>query len=146
MFNNFLSEKMAVDVRINFCRGDLLMSQHLLNHTNIGASLQKVGGKRMTKHMGTNFLLQSHRFGILFNIVENCDARNGFTSRTNKNNIFASFFYVYLIAVRKPVPYFLYGSSGNRDQPLLTTLPFHADKALIRVKVGKTEVGELRYS
>ncbi len=57
MFNNFLTEEMTVDMGIYFGGGNLLMSQHLLYHTYVGTSLQQVSSKRMTKHVGADFLL-----------------------------------------------------------------------------------------
>lgn len=140
MFNNFLTEKISVYVGVNFGGGNLLMSQHLLNHTYVGTSLQEVCSKRMTKHVGTDFLLQSHRFSILSDIVENGYTRDRFSTRTDKNNIFTSFFYGYLITVWKPIIYFLYSCAGNWNQPLLTPLTFNAYKTLLGEKIGKTRL------
>lgn len=73
MINNLLSQKMAIDMRIYFRGSDLFMSQHLLNHPNIGASFEQMGSKRMAENMRTYLLLQPHQFCIPFYVIKNGD-------------------------------------------------------------------------
>lgn len=52
-FLNDLSEIIPVKMRIDFCRGYRLVSQHFLNGPQIRATFNKVGGKAMPEGVWT---------------------------------------------------------------------------------------------
>jgi len=70
MFNDLLAQKITVYMRINLGGRNFLMPQQLLDHTDIGTSLQQVCGKGVSEHMRTDFLFYSHRFCVLPDIVK----------------------------------------------------------------------------
>ena len=51
MLKNLFLPYRAVDMGIYLSGGDALMPKHLLHHTQVGAMLQKVCGKRMAEGM-----------------------------------------------------------------------------------------------
>ena len=74
MSDDFCAQHRAVDMGIDLGSGDGFMSQHGLNGTQVGSSLQQVGGKRMTERVRTNGLLDACPFGQLFDEMEHHDA------------------------------------------------------------------------
>ena len=54
---------MSVDLRC----GDVGMAEHFLDHPQVGAMVQQMGGKGMTQEMRMHMLLQSGSLGALLN-------------------------------------------------------------------------------
>ena len=57
MRHNLLSEAAAVNMRVYLGGGYLLVTQHTLDSPQVGSSLKKMRGERVTERMWT------HRFG-----------------------------------------------------------------------------------
>ena len=73
-FDDFTTQAASVYMGINLGRTDTFMSQHALNGTEIGTSLQQVGGERMAEGMGADVLGEPDGFAQHFDDVENHDA------------------------------------------------------------------------
>lgn len=58
-----LPQVIAIQVGINFRSGDGLMPEHLLHGTQIGTAFDQVSGKRMTKRVRADGLLQTNGGG-----------------------------------------------------------------------------------
>lgn len=91
MLDNFTSEHVPVDMRINFRGGDGFMSQHALNGPQIGAAFQQMGGKGMAERVRADILGDAGLFRQFFNHVKHHDAGDTIAPSCQKYVIFVSF-------------------------------------------------------
>lgn len=57
VLDDFTSQHVTVNMRVNFCCCDGLMSQHALYGAQVCAAFQQVGGKRMAEGVRTDILV-----------------------------------------------------------------------------------------
>jgi len=58
-------QPVPVDMGVNLRGGNIRVTQHLLNRSQIGPALQKMGGKRMPQRMRLYFLFDPGLLGIM---------------------------------------------------------------------------------
>lgn len=75
MLQYLLPEELAVDMCIYFGGGDLLMSKHLLDREQVGATFQQMGGEGMTERMRAYVLFDTCHLRLLLDDMENHDSR-----------------------------------------------------------------------
>ena len=113
MLDNFTSEHVPVDMRINFRGGDGFMSQHALNCPQIGAAFQQMGGKGMAERVRADILGDAGLFRQFFNHVKHHDAGDTIAPSCQKYVIFVSFLDFSQVTVCKPILYFFDGAGGR---------------------------------
>ena len=74
VLDDFTSQHVTVNMRVNFCCCDGLMSQHALYGAQVCAAFQQVGGKRMAKGVRTDIFGDSRLFCEFLDEVEYHDA------------------------------------------------------------------------
>ena len=146
MLDNFTSEHVPVDMRINFRGGDGFMSQHALNCPQIGAAFQQMGGKGMAERVRTDILGDTGLFRQFFNHVKHHDAGDTIAPSCQKYVIFVSFLDFSQVTVCKPILYFFDGAGGDRYQALFAAFAFHLDESFLEVKVGDFQVTQFRHA
>lgn len=139
MLEYLAAEHTAIDVGIDFGGADALMSEHTLNGAEVGATLEKVGGKRVAEGVGADGLLQPDAGGQLFDDMENHDAGDIFAEAGDEDEIFVTGLDAGKVAVGEIEIELLDGAGGDRDEALFAALALHADEAF-----GKVEVRELK--
>lgn len=70
MLQNLFAEELPVDMRIDFGRSNILVSQHLLDGAQVCSAFQKVCGKGMAESVRTDFLMDTCQFGLLLDDEE----------------------------------------------------------------------------
>ena len=74
VLDDFTSQHVTVNMRVNFCCCDGLMSQHALYGAQVCAAFQQVGGKRMAEGVRTDIFGDSCLFCEFLDEVEYHDA------------------------------------------------------------------------
>ena len=54
----------GVDVSVDLSGGDVLVAEHVLNHTEVGAILDEVGGERVPESVRRNLLVDAGEQGL----------------------------------------------------------------------------------
>ena len=70
MLEDFLSEVALVDVHVDFCSADVLVSEHGLDGSQISPSLQELRGETVAEGVWADVFPDARLLGILFNIYE----------------------------------------------------------------------------
>ena len=99
MFENLPAKRLTIDVRVDFGGRDLLVAEHFLNGTKIGASFEQMRGKRMSERMRTDRFLHAGHFGLLLYNMKHHDAAQPCAAAAEKENILAARLYLHAVAV-----------------------------------------------
>ena len=103
MLDELLTEVVAVDVRVDFCGGDVFVSQHLLYGAQVGTAFQQVGGEAVAKGVWRNVFVDARRLGVAFDVVEHRDARKVLAPpMRNEDVVLFARFRAELLALCKP--------------------------------------------
>ena len=68
VFQNLLTKMAPVYMHIDFCGGNILVSQHSLNSTQVGTAFQQMGGETVAEGMRAYIFLYSSPLGIILDI------------------------------------------------------------------------------
>ena len=99
VLQDFASEVRLVDVHIYFGRADILVSEHGLDGSQVGASFQELRGKAVAEGVRADVLADAGLGGIFLYIYEERDAAQPFApSQRDEHEVF---FAAYAVACRR---------------------------------------------
>ena len=139
---NSLTKVIYIDVGVYLGRCDGLVSQHLLNQSQVGTVLQQVGSKRMTEGMGADILLNTGFSGQALDDGEDHGSSELATVVIDKNDIAEFGFNIYMCPLFKPhlIPFLRFGR--DRYQALFTTLTGDNEIALFKEYIADFEIDQ----
>ena len=147
MFQDFLSQMTPIDMHVNLRRRDVLVSQHRLNGSQIGSSLQQMSGKAVAESVWTDDFLDISKLGILLDVDEETDATHVATAfGGDKDIIFLAWLYLDTLSSHKPPAKFLDGFPADWNKTLLASFPMHAYETFFEKEVADFQVAKLAHS
>lgn len=111
MIYDFIAQTGSVDVCVDFGSGNLFVSQHALDGTQIGSSLKQMRGEGVTESVRTDGFPNSGKTDILPDYVENHNAAQRFACAVTYNKVvLVSVPYFYMASVCQVQSDFIDGS------------------------------------
>ena len=99
MLDDFTSEHIPINMCVNLGSSDTFVSQHALNGSQIGTSLQKVRREGMAEGVRTDIFSTSGCFGQNFDDMEHHYSGNVLAPLADEHEIFVSRLDVHSISV-----------------------------------------------
>jgi hypothetical protein len=115
MRNDFPAQKLPVYMRVNFRSRDALVPEHHLYGAQIGAPLEQMRGKGMAHGMRAYILADPRNLRLLLYDMKDHHTSQSRTTPVQEKRIFGTFPYIYIMAVKKIIPYFENRLFGNRN-------------------------------
>ena len=138
---DFLAQAGAVDVGVDFGGGDALVTKHRLDGTQVGTTLEEVGGETVAKGVWGDILGYACQLGELLDAHEESDAAElGAASHGNEDVVLVTLLDGELTALLKPAVYLVDGTLRDGDEALLVALAVNTDKAVVEVEVADEQV------
>ena len=144
MQQDFLAEVVAVEVHINFGSSYFLVTQHLLDSTQVSAALEEVCGKAVAEGVGrdgsTDSRLLSQR---LHNMKDGDAAERGAATNAKKYRVLVPWTDCHLVTIVEPASQLFYGARRDGHQAFFFALTVYADVALVQKEVAEFQSAEL---
>ena len=144
MLQNLLSEVALVDVHIDFGCADIFVSEHGLDGSQVGPSLQELRGKTVAEGVWADVLLDSRLLGILFNIYEERYPAEVFASpKRDEDVVVLARLYCDALSDDEPLPQLLDGVLADGNQPFLPSLAMNSDVSLFEIEFAQLQIHQL---
>ena len=133
----------GIHVHVYLGGTQIFVSQHVLNGTQVGASLNKVRGKTMAEGMGRYFLGYACLLSIVLDEDEKGDAGELLASGAgDKDIVFVPALYLYVLTDIKPCSQLSDGLGRYGYEALLVAFSMNANKAVVQEQIGYGQIGQ----
>ena len=132
----------GVDVGVDLSGGDVLVAEHVLNHTEVGAILDEVGGERVPESVRRNLLVDAGEHGLTLYDGEHRDTAEGLAEAVQKQGV------IEFRGCRiRPDNQIIPDSGGShiphRDNALLVTFADDPHEGLVKIDTGYSQANGL---
>ena len=132
MLQYLLAEETAVNVRIDFRRPYLFVSQHGLDGTQVRPAFEQVGGKGVTQGVRGDVFRDACAFSINLQVVEDRDAGEVLAAAVaDEDVVLLTRLDLDVAAVGKPKFKFVDSPRRDGDEALLAAFAQYTDEALL---------------
>lgn len=146
VLKNLLPQSGGAEVCVNFGCADVLVSEHGLDGSQVGAPFEKGSGEGMAQGVGADGLFDARQGGLAFYHDEYHGACKVGASAVEEDIVFFARLDVELGAAGKPVIELADGTRGDGHQTLFCPLAEHTHKLLVDKKTGQAQVDQLAHS
>ena len=143
VLEDFLAQRLAVDVRINLGGSDFLVPQHRLDGAEVGPALEEVRREGVAEGVRADGLVDTRERGLLLDDGENHDAGESRAATVEEKVVLVAGLGGDGLAVGQVEADFAEGGLGDGDEALLAALAPDADKLFPAVNVAVPEVYQL---
>ena len=140
MLDDFTSEHIPINMCVNLSSSDTFVSQHALNGSQIGTTLQKVCRKGVSEGMWADIFANSDCFCQNFDDMEDHDAGNVLATFAYKDEIFVPGLDIHQVTVDEIELQFADSSWRNGHKALFVSFAFHLDETFFQVEIRKFQV------
>ena len=143
---NLFSEHLLIDFCVDFGGGNLLVSEHHLNGSEVGSSLKQMGGKGMTEGVRAD-LFRNTCFGtVAFHDIEHHDAAQLASKAVEEHVILESVLDIEFITEGEAVVNLTERRFGYGHDALLASFAKDRDISLLFIDVGEPQLNQLRHA
>ena len=146
MLQNLLTKGGGIDVGVDFGGADILVAQHLLNGTQVGATLKQSRGKGMAQGVGGDGLRDARLQSLALDHDEDHRAREVMAAAIEEDVILFARLDVEVAAVGEPQLQLLDGFGRDGHEPFLAALAEDADELFVEIKIGEFQIDEFRHA
>ena len=120
---------------VDLSGGDVLVAEHVLDYTEIGAVLYQVGGEGVAEGVRRDFLMDAGKHGLTLHDCEHRDTAERFAKAVQKQGVI-KLGGRQIRSDSQLVPDRGRGHLPHRDYTLLIALADDPDKGLVKVNAG----------
>ena len=143
VLEDFLAQRLAVDVRINLGGSDFLVPQHRLDGAEVGPALEEVRREGVAEGVRADGLVDTRERGLLLDDGEDHDAGEGRAATVEEKVVLEAGLGGDGLAVGQVEADFVEGGLGDGDEALLAALAPDTDKLFLGINVAVPEVYQL---
>ena len=143
VLEDFLAQRLAVDVRINLGGSDFLVPQHRLDGAEVGPALEEVRREGVAEGVRADGLVDTRERGLLLDDGEDHDAGEGRAATVEEKVVLEAGLGGDGLAVEQVEADFVEGGLGDGDEALLAALAPDTDKLFLGINVAVPEVYQL---
>lgn len=139
---DLLAEELDVEVGVYLGGDDALVTEHLLDGAEAGATFQEVGSKRVTKGVRRDGFGDACRLSELFDHGEDHDTSQLGSAAVEKEIIFVMRFDDHLAAALQPEMYLLDRDGRQRHKTLFASLTIDTHVAKVGIDIRQFQVDQ----
>lgn len=136
----------GVEVDVDLSGGDGFVAEHLLDGTEIGSTLEQMGGERVAEGVGRDSLAYSGSLGQSLDYLECTLTCEPTSTAIEKQDVLVTGLHFHAGTVLEPRCDLLDGGFRHGHYPLLVPLATHHQETLGRVYLGDLERDELAHA
>lgn len=137
-----MAEELDVEVGVYLGGDDALVTEHLLDGTEAGATFQEVGGKRVTEGMRGDSLRDACCLCQLLDDSEDHHTGELGAAAVQKEIIFVVWFDGHLVAALQPEMYLLDRDGRQRHKTLFASLAVDTHVAEVEIDIRQFQVDQ----
>ena len=146
VLQNFLAQVAAVQMHIDFCGAYVFVAEHGLYATEVGTSLQQMGGKTVAEGVGTDVFGDAGPLCVFLDEDKEADAAQMAASGGGDEDVVLfSGNHFQPLPHGKPGAELVYGLFANGNESLFPSLSVHSYIAVFQKKVADFQRAEFGY-